>query len=130
MEYRVLVIEDEHRMRRVLQLLLEERGYQVRTAGDGVQGMALWEQWAPHVVLTDIRLPKADGMKILGFKNENRLRAPLIMLTAFGTIETAVEAMKQGPSTISPSPSTMRRSWKPCGVPSRRTDAFRKARQG
>jgi len=94
--YRILVIEDEPRMRRVLQLLLEDKGYDVRTAGDGVQGMGLWEKWAPHVVLTDIRLPGADGMKILRFKNDKRLSGPLIMLTAFGNIDMAVEAMKQG----------------------------------
>jgi two-component system NtrC family response regulator len=96
MSYRILVIEDEHRMRRVLQLLLEDKGYDVRAAGDGVQGMGLWEKWTPHVVLTDVRLPGADGMEILRFKNEKRLSSPLIMLTAFGNIEMAVEAMKQG----------------------------------
>jgi DNA-binding NtrC family response regulator len=96
MSHRILIIEDEPRMRRVLQLLLEDKGYDVRTAGDGVEGMGLWQKLTPHVVLTDVRLPGADGMKILGFKNEKRLRAPLIMLTAFGNIEMAVEAMKQG----------------------------------
>ncbi len=96
MSQKVLVIDDEHRMRRVLQLLLEDNGYEVKTAGDGIEGMAIWKEFNPHVVLTDIKMPKADGLQVLEFKNSKHLNASLIMLTAFGTIEKAVYAMQHG----------------------------------
>ncbi len=96
MPKRILVIDDELRMRRILQLLLEENHFLVKTAGDGVEGMVAWKEFNPHVVLTDIKMPKADGLEILAFKQKNHLKAPLIILTAFGTIEKAVFAIKQG----------------------------------
>jgi len=96
MKMKVLIIEDEYPMRKVLSLCLRQRGYEVKTAADGVEGMALWEAWDPDLVLTDMKMPRAGGMEVLAFKNERRLRAPLIMLTAFGTIDSAVEAMKRG----------------------------------
>ncbi len=96
MDKKVLVIDDERRMRRVLELMLSERGYRVRTAADGIQAMDIWRQWQPHVVLTDIRMPGADGMEVLDFRNREGLEAPLIILTAYGTIDMAVEAIKQG----------------------------------
>ena len=83
-------------MRRILELLLEDNGYEVKTARDGIEGMAIWKEFDPHVVLTDIKMPKADGLQVLAFKNKNHLKAPLIMLTAFGTIEKAIFAIKQG----------------------------------
>jgi two-component system NtrC family response regulator len=96
MSKKILIIDDEQRMRRILQLLLEDNDYMVKTARDGLEGMAVWKEFDPHVVLTDIKMPKADGLQVLEFKNKNYLKAPLIMLTAFGTIEKAVFAMKQG----------------------------------
>ncbi len=96
MPKKVLIIDDEQRMRRILQLLLEENHYKVKTAGDGIEGMAVWREFDPHVVLTDIKMPRADGLQVLEFKNKNHLKAPLIILTAFGTIEKAVFAIKQG----------------------------------
>ncbi len=96
MNKKILVIEDERRMQRILQLLLEENGYQVKTAGDGIMGMKIWQEWLPHVVLTDIKMPRADGIKVLEFKINNRLDAPLIILTAFGTIDMAVRCIKNG----------------------------------
>ncbi len=96
MHEKVLVIEDERRMQRILHLLLEENGYKVKTASDGIIGMEIWQEWQPHVVLTDIKMPRADGMKVLEFKIKNNLHAPLIILTAFGTIDMAVQCIKQG----------------------------------
>jgi CheY-like chemotaxis protein len=65
---RVLIIEDEQHMRRILQLLLEENHFEVKTAGDGLEGISLWKRFNPHVVLTDIKMPKADGLEVLAFK--------------------------------------------------------------
>lgn len=96
MGHRVLVVDDEYRMRRVLELMLSGQGYEVKTAPDGIQAMEIWRKWEPHVVLTDIRMPGADGMEVLNFKTSQGLPAPLIILTAFGTIDMAVAAIKQG----------------------------------
>ncbi len=96
MSKRVLVIDDEQRIRRVMQLLLEENDYVVKTARDGIEGIGIWKEFAPHVVLTDIKMPRADGLRVLALKKQHHLKAPLIILTAFGTIEKAVFAIKEG----------------------------------
>lgn len=96
MKSKILIIEDEVRMRRVLQMLLEASGYQVKTAADGLQGIDVWGQWQPHLVISDIKMPAADGFKVLAYKASHRLSAPLILLTAFGTIDMAVDAIKKG----------------------------------
>ncbi|RLA99974.1 MAG: hypothetical protein DRG83_12225 [Deltaproteobacteria bacterium] len=93
---KVLIIDDETKMRRILQLLLEQSGYQVMTAKDGQEGIEKWLKWQPDVVLTDLKMPGMDGMEVLHFKNKAGLSAPLIILTAYGTIPSAVEAMKRG----------------------------------
>ncbi|GAB6162603.1 sigma-54 dependent transcriptional regulator [Desulfothermus naphthae] len=93
---KILVIDDEKKMRRILQLLLEKIGYKVATAKDGREGIETWLKWQPDVVLTDLKMPEMDGMEILKFKNKAGLKAPLIILTAYGTIPSAVEAIKQG----------------------------------
>jgi DNA-binding NtrC family response regulator len=96
MNKKILIIEDERRMRRILQLLLEGGGYEVKAAADGFQGIDLWGQWQPDVVLSDIRMPSVDGFQVLDFKVAHQLGAPLIFLTAFGTIDMAVDAIKRG----------------------------------
>lgn len=96
MSEKVLIIEDEQRMRRVLQLVLESRGYLVKTAPDGENGILKWKSFQPDLVVTDLKMPKADGMAVLKHRNLKYPHTPLILLTAFGTIPTAVEAMKQG----------------------------------
>ncbi len=93
---KVLIIDDETKMRRILQLLLEQTGYQVMTAKNGQEGIEKWLKWQPDVVLTDLKMPGMDGMEVLHFKNKAGLSAPLIILTAYGTIPSAVEAMKRG----------------------------------
>lgn len=96
MAEKILIIEDEGRMRRILQLILEGEGYMVATAADGEQGISKWEQYQPALVFTDIKMPKADGMAVLKYRNLKYPKTPVIILTAFGTISAAVEAMKQG----------------------------------
>lgn len=96
MKSRVLVIEDEERMRHLLTLVLSEEGYEVQAAEDGVKGMLLWRKMEPHAVLTDLKMARADGLEVLDFRNRRYQNIPLIILTAFGTIQNAVTAMKQG----------------------------------
>jgi len=96
MTEKVLLIEDEKRLRRILQLVLEEAGYAVRTAAEGGEGIALWQDWQPHVVLTDLKMQPVDGLEVLHFGSAQYPNIPCIILTAFGTVAKAVDAMKNG----------------------------------
>ena len=96
MSKQILVIEDEERMRDLLELVLTEEGYNVKTASDGREGMVLWQLIRPDAVLTDLKMPRADGLEVLDFRNRGFQQVPLIILTAFGTIQSAVTAMKHG----------------------------------
>lgn len=96
MKHKVLIIEDETRLLRILEMVLTDNGYHVKTAGDGQQGMDVWTQWNPEVVVTDLQMRPVDGMEVLKFGGLNFPDIPLIILTAFGSIETAVIAMKTG----------------------------------
>ncbi len=93
---KILILEDEPRMRRLLELVLVEQGYLVRTAADGREGVALWRQWRPDMVLSDLKMPGMNGLEVLRFRNREFPEVPLVLLTAFGTVDTAVAAMKEG----------------------------------
>ena len=96
MKEKILLIEDEEKLRRILQLVLSDAGYEVRTAEDGGSGVECWRDWQPSLVLTDLKMDPLDGIYVLRHGCEYAPDVPCIMLTAFGTVETAVEAMKNG----------------------------------
>jgi len=92
----VLIIDDEAAMRHMLRLVLEKEGYQVLEAADGAAGLDLLEHNALKIVLCDIRMPGLDG---LGFLRQAARLAPgvqLIMMSAYGSIDTAIQCMKEG----------------------------------
>jgi two-component system response regulator PilR (NtrC family) len=93
---RILIVEDEASMREVLAILLEEEGYGVVTARDGDEGLALLDSDIFDLVVTDIKMPGAGGFEILGKVREVSPETPVIMITAFGSVESAIEAMKFG----------------------------------
>jgi len=93
---RVLVIDDEENMRHLLSVLLRQEGMSVDLAADGEQGLAALEKTGFDAVLCDIRMPRLDGLGFLEALGEKKKDVPVIMMSAFGTIELAVEAMKQG----------------------------------
>ncbi|MDX1382517.1 MAG: sigma-54 dependent transcriptional regulator [Thermoanaerobaculia bacterium] len=93
---RLLVVEDRDSLRRLLRKALEEDGYLVDVASDGVEGIALAERNEYELVLTDLRLPGASGLEVLRGVKEARPSSPVVVFTAFGSVETAVEAMKMG----------------------------------
>lgn len=100
---RVLVVEDEAKMVRVLEIHLQGAGYEVVKAASAEQGLAILA--SPHadpasfsLVLTDLRLPGIDGLAFLKRVVRETPSLPIIVMTAFGTVETAVEAMKAGAS--------------------------------
>lgn len=96
MKNKILLIEDDNRLRRILQLVLQDAEYEVQTAADGQEGIAIWQKWQPDVVLTDLKMQPVDGMAVLAFGKDYDARTPIVILTAFGTVETAVLAMKEG----------------------------------
>ncbi|MFZ2197454.1 MAG: response regulator, partial [Thermodesulfovibrionales bacterium] len=92
----ILVVEDKESMAQMLMETLESEGYSVVIARDGQEGLRQIKENRFDLVLTDLKLPKKDGIEVLkSSKTENPL-APVIVMTAFGTIETAVAAMKDG----------------------------------
>ncbi len=93
---RVLVVDDEADVRLGLQLLVESIGAEVKPASSGEQALEVLEQWLPHVMLSDITMGGITGMELLA---ETRRRWPTIrvmMITGYGTIELAVEALRKG----------------------------------
>ena len=93
---RILIIEDEPNMRHMLQVLLEKSDYQVKTAADGKEGMDALERERYHFILCDIKMPRMDGMTFLTSAKEKLVDTTVIMMSAYGTVDTAIEAMKLG----------------------------------
>ena len=93
---KILIAEDEEIMRITLKYGLSTEGYQVTTADDGREGLEKFKQDDFDLVIADLRMPKLDGIQFL--KEVKRLspEIPVIMITAYGTIETAIQAMKLG----------------------------------
>ena len=92
----VLVIDDEPDMRKFLCILLSQGGLETVEATDGQDGLQMVKQRHPHVILLDIRMPRLDGIGFLRGIQQLGLTVPVIVLTAFGTIDAAVEAIKAG----------------------------------
>ncbi|MGP8247731.1 MAG: sigma-54-dependent transcriptional regulator [Bryobacteraceae bacterium] len=94
MKKRILVVEDEEKLRRVIQLQLASAGYEVDLAATAEDGIKIVDR--ADLVLTDLKLPRMDGLEFLAKIRQQNAQAPVIMMTAFGSVETAVEAMKAG----------------------------------
>lgn len=92
----ILVVDDEAEMRKLLQDTLEEDHYRVVVASDGQEALACMESEKFPVVVTDLRMKGMDGLGLLEQVIQKHPESNLIMMTAFGTVESAVEAMKQG----------------------------------
>lgn len=95
-EKRVLVVDDEANMRHMLSALLADAGYGVDTARDGEEAVAMIDSKHYHYVFCDIRMPKMDGMAFLEAAAGRLAQTSVIMMSAYGTLDTAVEAMKKG----------------------------------
>ena len=95
-ERRVLVIDDEAGLRHTLLLILRDEGYQVQTADDGETGLRMALADPPELVLCDIRMPRMGGLDFLAKYQEAGGAALVVMMSAYGTIDTAVEAMRRG----------------------------------
>ena len=92
---RILVADDEPNLRRVLGAILSRDGYEVINASDGAEAIALADEGV-DVVITDLRMPKLDGMEVLRRMVADHPDVPVIMITAHGSVDSAVEAVKLG----------------------------------
>jgi two-component system response regulator FlrC len=93
---RVLVVDDEEGIRTFLAEVLEGEGLKVTTAGDGEAAAALIDQQAFHLMITDLKMPRLDGMTLVRKARAEQPEMEVLVLTAHGTVQTAVEAMKLG----------------------------------
>jgi two-component system, NtrC family, response regulator AtoC len=93
---RILVIDDEPGLRHTLTLILQDEGYAVVTAEDGEAGLRMATGERPDLVLCDIRMPRMDGLTFMDRYREEGGEALVIMMSAYGSIDTAVEAMRRG----------------------------------
>jgi DNA-binding NtrC family response regulator len=94
MKKRILVVEDEEKLRRVIELQLTTSGFDVDKAATAEEGIKIVDR--ADLVLTDFRLPNMDGLQLLGLIRRQNAQVPVVIMTAYGSIETAVEAMKSG----------------------------------
>jgi len=91
----ILVVDDEEKTRHILKINLQEK-YQVLQAQNGLEALSLLQHEPIHLVLTDLRMPVMSGLDLLLKMQELNLHIPVIIITAYGTVENAVEAMKKG----------------------------------
>jgi two-component system response regulator AtoC len=94
----ILVVDDEPKMRRLLEIMLTQKDYDVFHAADGQEAFELLSQRSADLVITDLRMPHLDGIGLLRQLRENNNDIPVIVVTAYGTVESAVDAMKYGAS--------------------------------
>ena len=93
---RILIVDDESNARAALSEILDEEGYATETAADGFKALGKLEEFGPDVILTDLKMPGLDG---IAFMEKARTAAPgavFVVMTAFGTISSAVDAMRKG----------------------------------
>ncbi len=93
---KILIVDDEANMRLVLKALLSREGYDVLTAADGLEALEVLKSHDVKVVVTDLKMPRLDGMGLLESVVRDFPSVPVIMITAHGTIHTAVDALKKG----------------------------------
>jgi two-component system NtrC family sensor kinase len=92
--WKVLFIDDEEGIRKVMAISLADAGYEVLTAADGESGLRLCQDLSPQIVITDIRMPGMDGLEVLRCIKETDPDREVIVVTAFGEMETAVRALQ------------------------------------
>ncbi len=93
--YTILIADDEERIRKVLKINLKSK-YRILLAADGYSAMEYLKNETVHLLLTDLKMPGMGGMALLDFVQKNYTQTPVILITAHGTIENAVSAMKAG----------------------------------
>lgn len=93
---KILVVDDDESLRRVTQMQLEEAGYVVLTAANGDSALEIFVEEVPALVITDLKMPGISGLELLKKVREEHPQTTVLMITAFGSVQTAVAAMKAG----------------------------------
>jgi two-component system response regulator AtoC len=101
---KILVIDDDRGLRRSLSMILEDAGYQVVQAADGSEGLTKAASEKPAMILCDVRMPEMDGLEFLCRYRESGGQALVLVMTAYGSSDLAVEAMKKGAYDYIPKP--------------------------
>lgn len=95
-ETRILVVDDEAAARNALVELLREESFAVHSAADGFKALGQVDEWAPHLIITDVKMPGMDGLELMKKLRERGDIVGIVVMTAFGSVENAVEAMQRG----------------------------------
>ena len=93
---RILVVDDEVNARTALAELLRDEGYDVETAADAFKALGKYESFSPHVVVTDLKMPGMDGIELVKKIRASEDPAAVVVMTAFGAVASAVDAMRAG----------------------------------
>jgi two-component system response regulator AtoC len=93
---RVLVVDDEENLRLVVRTFLKREGYEVELAGSGDEALRLLETFGPDVILTDVRMPKMGGLDLLSTLKAKGSDVTVIVMSAYGSVDLAIEAIKAG----------------------------------
>lgn len=96
MSARILIVDDEAKMRHLLAIMLEGKGYTILQASDGLEAWSILSDTGVDVVITDIKMPKMDGNELLKKIKTAGMPCPVVFITAFATVDSAVAAMREG----------------------------------
>jgi len=93
---KILLVDDDASLRKVLEFNLEQEGYAVVSASNGKEALELFNEHDPDLIITDVKMPEVDGIDLLKEIKRRDIEKLVIVITAFGTVENAIEAMKLG----------------------------------
>lgn len=126
---KVLVVDDEAAMREVLELRLGQAGFEVHLADCGKEAQSLAENVEPDLVLSDVVLPDANGIELLDALRSGNQDRPVILMTAYGTVDSAVDAMKLGAFDFLTKPLDYNQLEKTLKAACRKVDGYREAQE-
>ena len=93
-DWKIVLIDDEEDIREVLSVSLQDAGFKVKTAADGTAGIQLCREFAPQIVITDIRMPRMDGLQVLATLKQTAPQIEVVVATAFGEMDLAIRALQ------------------------------------
>src|SRR5262249_58737770 len=99
---RVLVVEDSASQAEMIQSYLTDEGYAVELARNGQEGLKALEQKIPDIVVTDLQMPELDGLQLVETVRKQYPRVPIILMTAHGSEDIAIQALQKGAATYAP----------------------------
>ena len=93
---RILVVDDDENIMDVLSFVLEKAGYEVKLARDGEEGLEIYTNYKPHLILLDLKMPKGGGLTLLHRIRLEDKKTPILVMTGFATLDSSIEAFKTG----------------------------------